>query len=128
MISPRSLLESMGVTHDRRSSSHSERESDSGSSSEGLPHRVGFRGGDANRRAIDESTATAPYQGGAGQTETCTVCQESLQEGERVRILPCLHRYHQTCIDRWLQQSRACPVCKYPIDAAAPGASSLQTR
>jgi hypothetical protein len=32
-------------------------------------------------------------------------------EKDNVRVLPCEHRFHQTCIDRWLLDvSGTCPV------------------
>lgn len=45
----------------------------------------------------------------------CMVCQDSFQEGNSLRILPCLHRYHVQCIDRWLGQDTHCPVCKHDV-------------
>jgi len=45
----------------------------------------------------------------------CMVCLEEFQDGENLRILPCLHRYHQACVDRWLKENRHCPVCKHDI-------------
>eukprot|EP00440_Ansanella_granifera_P011419 gb/GFBE01012389.1/.p1 GENE.gb/GFBE01012389.1/~~gb/GFBE01012389.1/.p1 ORF type:complete len:305 (+),score=51.00 gb/GFBE01012389.1/:1-915(+) len=45
----------------------------------------------------------------------CMVCLERFQDGENLRILPCLHRYHLGCVDRWLKENRHCPVCKHDI-------------
>ena len=45
----------------------------------------------------------------------CTICLESLERGERVRILPCLHRYHIQCIDSWLSIKANCPMCKIQV-------------
>ncbi|KAF4663957.1 hypothetical protein FOL47_005476 [Perkinsus chesapeaki] len=41
---------------------------------------------------------------------SCAVCMDSLQAGEEVRTLPCLHRYHVACIDEWLKSSPTCPM------------------
>lgn len=49
------------------------------------------------------------------QQASCSVCLEAFKVGDELRILPCLHRYHCDCIDRWLQQSPACPVCKHQV-------------
>jgi Ring finger domain len=43
---------------------------------------------------------------------SCSVCLGQFQEGETVRTLPCLHQFHQDCVDRWLVQKATCPVCK----------------
>lgn len=45
----------------------------------------------------------------------CMVCLEKFEDGENIRILPCVHRYHRDCVDRWLAENRRCPVCKHDI-------------
>ena len=38
--------------------------------------------------------------------------------GTRARLLPCFHRFHAPCIDRWLIVSKLrCPVCKVQVAA-----------
>ena len=45
--------------------------------------------------------------------EFCAICLEPYEEGDQLRTIPCLHRYHITCIDPWLEQNAQCPVCKF---------------
>ena len=50
----------------------------------------------------------------------CTVCQESMEAGEKVRTLSCDHAFHcggsakcERGIDQWLlTQAMACPLCR----------------
>lgn len=44
----------------------------------------------------------------------CVICLEPFEEGNTNRILPCMHHFHQQCVDKWLLQHASCPVCKCP--------------
>merc|ERR1712228_1150837 len=46
----------------------------------------------------------------------CMICLEDFIDGDKLRLLPCLHRYHIDCVDQWLQKFRLeCPLCRYKI-------------
>ncbi|XP_078084136.1 E3 ubiquitin-protein ligase ARK2C [Mustelus asterias] len=49
--------------------------------------------------------------------EKCTICLCMLEEGEDVRRLPCMHLFHQVCVDQWLATSKKCPICRVDIEA-----------
>ena len=52
-----------------------------------------------------------------GETIFCSVCQEDIQEGERVRIIEnCQHGFHAKCIEPWLLSKGSCALCRAPID------------
>uniref|UniRef100_A0A8C4WUP0 Ring finger protein 11a n=1 Tax=Eptatretus burgeri TaxID=7764 RepID=A0A8C4WUP0_EPTBU len=63
--------------------------------------------------------------GGEKRNRECVICMLEFTCGDAVRFLPCLHTYHQECIDDWLMRSFTCPSCMEPVDAAL--LSSYQT-
>ncbi|KAI8913776.1 hypothetical protein DFJ77DRAFT_464522 [Powellomyces hirtus] len=55
-------------------------------------------------------------------SETCSICIADYAVGEKLRELPCRHRFHVACIDAWLLPNaatgsrghRTCPLCVAP--------------
>ncbi|CAL5408916.1 unnamed protein product [Camellia sinensis] len=52
------------------------------------------------------------WLGDGGEAVECTVCQITIVEGNRVRLLNCMHLFHVDCIDRWLRLRSTCPNCR----------------
>lgn len=44
----------------------------------------------------------------------CIICMEPLIEN--IRILQCLHKYHNECINKWINTTNKCPICKFPTN------------
>lgn len=50
--------------------------------------------------------------GKTSEDSECTICLETLIEGEEIRVLDCNHTFHKICIDKWLILQRYCPYCR----------------
>jgi hypothetical protein len=52
----------------------------------------------------------------------CSICTEDFTTGEDVRVLPCHHKFHPSCIDPWLLNvSGTCPSwCVSPLPLVPP--------
>jgi hypothetical protein len=61
-----------------------------------------------HRTSTDESNADL-------EAISCRICLSDYEEGEVLRTLPCFHRFHEGCIDKWLQRDNKCPICKTEV-------------
>lgn len=65
--------------------------------------------------AIDSLPTQAVPPGGllgaAGEKLSCAVCLEEFVEGAELRALPCLHKFHKSCIDRCVSACLCVLVC-----------------
>jgi len=48
----------------------------------------------------------------------CSICQEELHRGTRLRA--CQHTFHDQCIEQWLQLNTRCPVCRHDVRDLQP--------
>jgi len=57
---------------------------------------------------------TDPEQGGSRE---CVICMGAidLKNGDRTAVTPCLHVFHSTCLDQWLEVKLECPTCRRDI-------------
>ncbi|KAG5228578.1 E3 ubiquitin ligase BIG BROTHER-related [Salix suchowensis] len=50
------------------------------------------------------------------ETAQCYICLVEYEEGDSMRVLPCHHEFHKTCVDKWLKEiHRVCPLCRGDI-------------
>ena len=48
-------------------------------------------------------------------SEKCIICQEEFVDFDHIKFLTCFHKYHQYCIDKWLELEMFFPLCKEPL-------------
>ena len=44
--------------------------------------------------------------------KSCPICLEVYVKKEIIVNLPCLHEYHQKCINEWIRLKHTCPLCR----------------
>lgn len=48
--------------------------------------------------------------------EECVVCLDELGVGGGVvKEMPCKHRFHGECVEKWLKIHGSCPICRYKM-------------
>ncbi|KAJ4826980.1 hypothetical protein Tsubulata_045794 [Turnera subulata] len=53
----------------------------------------------------------------------CAICLEDWEVGVVAKEMPCKHRFHPGCVEKWLRIHGNCPVCRYamPVEEDDPG-------
>lgn len=68
----------------------------------------------ASRASID-AMPTVEVVSGENSGEQCAICLEGWEAGETAKEMPCKHRFHGDCIERWLNINGTCPICRYQM-------------
>ncbi|XP_059316005.1 E3 ubiquitin-protein ligase MPSR1-like [Lycium ferocissimum] len=45
----------------------------------------------------------------------CVVCLDELGVGDVAKEMPCKHRFHGDCVEKWLKIHGSCPICRYKM-------------
>eukprot|EP01130_Rhizamoeba_saxonica_P017546 TRINITY_DN8530_c0_g1_i1.p1 TRINITY_DN8530_c0_g1~~TRINITY_DN8530_c0_g1_i1.p1 ORF type:complete len:390 (+),score=94.56 TRINITY_DN8530_c0_g1_i1:25-1194(+) len=45
----------------------------------------------------------------------CPICLEDFEEDTDTKLLPCGHSFCSPCIDRWLEETPTCPICRFDL-------------
>jgi len=66
------------------------------------------------------SSMSRPEQADDKEAPQCSVCIGDFEEGDVLRRLPCMHVFHQSCIDPWMTQHSTCPNCRWVLFSPPP--------
>merc|ERR1719401_2073921 len=96
-------------------------------------HRLFPRRGDGGAQAQPEPRGASqevidrlpviqyiPDVAGGSKEPCCAVCLNDFKLGDKLRELPCSHRFHMSCIDEWLRRRKTCPLCLHDVEALPP--------
>lgn len=62
--------------------------------------------------AIEQEVMTSHE---AIEEESCAICLVEMNPKDEVKVLPCGHVFHASCIDLWGRKADVCPLCKAVI-------------
>jgi hypothetical protein len=84
-----------------------------------LPGRERMQSLDEEQPPLGDTTSTSTPVGPFTSTKcnTCSICIDEFEDGERLRLLPrCGHAFHTECILPWLSERQGCcPLCKMSV-------------
>ncbi|KAG6515420.1 E3 ubiquitin-protein ligase MPSR1-like [Zingiber officinale] len=76
-------------------------------------------------KASIEALRVVDLEENGGAEEECSVCLDGLWRREAappvekvVREMPCGHRFHSGCVEKWLGMHGSCPLCRYLMPVA----------
>ncbi len=72
-------------------------------------------------------------EGGTGHSDdddevTCTICIMEIEDGDRIGVLPCEHKFHVECLKEWIKRKNVCPLCQVPDIAREKGREPGENR
>lgn len=75
-------------------------------------HNLGLSTKFMPKKVVMKNTGTYAYSCKEESTEKCSICLEFYKNGEILKSLPCLHKFHLECIDLWISsKKKKCPEC-----------------
>lgn len=61
------------------------------------------------------------------EPDQCYICLAEYEEGDKIRVLPCQHEYHMSCVDKWLKEIHGvCPLCRGDVRQGATESPNLE--
>ncbi|CAD7698809.1 unnamed protein product [Ostreobium quekettii] len=64
---------------------------------------------------VEEVVVVDEAQGLSDPARRCPICLECFGREDMLRVMPCKHKYHMGCLDKWLKIKATCPICNLNI-------------
>jgi hypothetical protein len=74
-----------------------------------------------NRLPLHSMTQSEIESKAGSNSAQCSICMETFNEGDVVRVVMCMHSFHRDCLDPWLRLHPTCPICKISISDIGAG-------
>jgi RING-like zinc finger len=66
--------------------------------------------------SLEEEEFVQESEDESEETCCCAICLDEFENKEKVRVLPCKHRFHEDCLVPWLtERHSSCPLCKFDV-------------
>lgn len=65
--------------------------------------------------ASKEAVKNLPEATIESDSESCPICLKKFKIGEKVKEMPCHHKYHDACLTVWLNTTNSCPFCRHEL-------------
>jgi hypothetical protein len=66
-------------------------------------------------KILDKKQTKTPPPKEETLEESCAICAVDYKFGDKFRTLPCIHKFHKECVDKWLVRKSDCPICRYDL-------------
>ncbi|KAJ0719119.1 putative transcription factor C2H2 family [Helianthus annuus] len=83
-----------------------------------MDYHESLHANDLSEETIDQENSVKIGRNGDEEKEeedVCAICLQEFEMSERCTTLECKHRYHQECIEKWLEQKNDCPICRAKV-------------
>ena len=58
---------------------------------------------------------TKIFENEPGEEKECPICYEQYVTNDKIALTACNHHFHIQCIEKWIDQTYNCPVCRSTI-------------
>ncbi|CAI2375460.1 unnamed protein product [Moneuplotes crassus] len=71
--------------------------------------------GNSEKMDKDDIVIKNVNQAACNEFKECVICLDSIEGQVSICLVDCGHRYHQECINKWIEKDDNCPICRRKI-------------